>query len=215
MEEIVKEQPIYEVQKVKVKNNQLTAEYTEKYIEANYKNNVTKSSEQFIHPDLRYALDRLKTHVTKICEMHEAIGIDICEPTEDDLNEKLKCIVITGYSKGGYDESAGVSIQAQKLLKSGQVLNLAVPFTKFEDESGEGYPFGENLREIINRCDYEVDAYLFEEKYGVKQESFDFDTPVESEITGLEESSAPKKRGRKKKEENQVLEEIKAFDEYA
>lgn len=29
MEEIVKEQPIYEVQKVKVKNNQLTAEYTE------------------------------------------------------------------------------------------------------------------------------------------------------------------------------------------
>ena len=37
MEEIVKEQPIYEVQKVKVKNNQLTAEYTEKYIEANYK----------------------------------------------------------------------------------------------------------------------------------------------------------------------------------
>ena len=94
-------------------------------------------------------------------------------------------------------------------------MNLAVPFTKFEDESGEGYPFGENLREIINRCDYEVDAYLFEEKYGVKQESFDFDTPVESEITGLEESSAPKKRGRKKKEENQVLEEIKAFDEYA
>ena len=138
MEEIVKEQPIYEVQKVKVKNNQLTAEYTEKYIEANYKNNVTKSSEQFIHPDLRYALDRLKTHVTKICEMHEALGIDICYPTEDDLNEKLKCIVITGYSKGGYDESAGVSIQAQKLLKSGQVLNLAVPFTKFEDESGEG-----------------------------------------------------------------------------
>ena len=197
MEEIVKEQPIYEVQKVKVKNNQLTAEYTEKYIEANYKNNVTKSSEQFIHPDLRYALDRLKTHVTKICEMHEAIGIDICEPTEDDLNEKLKCIVITGYSKGGYDESAGVSIKAQKLLKSGQVLNLAVPFTKFEDESGEGYPFGENLREIINR------------------ESLDFDTPVESEITCLEESSAPKKRGRKKKEENQVLEEIKAFDEYA
>ena len=77
MEEIVKEQPIYEVQKVKVKNNQLTAEYTEKYIEANYKNNVTKSSEQFIHPDLRYALDRLKTHVTKICEMHEALGIDM------------------------------------------------------------------------------------------------------------------------------------------
>ena len=29
MEELVKEQPVYEIQKVKIKNNQLTAEYTE------------------------------------------------------------------------------------------------------------------------------------------------------------------------------------------
>ena len=27
MEELVKEQPVYEIQKVKIKNNQLTAEY--------------------------------------------------------------------------------------------------------------------------------------------------------------------------------------------
>lgn len=36
MEELVKEQPVYEIQKVKIKNNQLTAEYTEKFVEANY-----------------------------------------------------------------------------------------------------------------------------------------------------------------------------------
>lgn len=40
MEELVKEQPVYEIQKVKIKNNQLTAEYTEKFVEANYKNNI-------------------------------------------------------------------------------------------------------------------------------------------------------------------------------
>lgn len=40
MEELVKEQPVYEIQKVKVKNNQLTAEYTEKFVDANYKNNI-------------------------------------------------------------------------------------------------------------------------------------------------------------------------------
>lgn len=34
MEELVKEQPVYEIQKVKIKNNQLTAEYTEKFVEA-------------------------------------------------------------------------------------------------------------------------------------------------------------------------------------
>lgn len=31
MEELVKEQPVYEIQKVKIKNNQLTAEYTDVY----------------------------------------------------------------------------------------------------------------------------------------------------------------------------------------
>lgn len=156
MEELVKEQPVYEIQKVKIKNNQLTAEYTEKFVEANYKNNILKESEQFIHPDLLYALNRLKPHVVKICEMHEATLVNVANPSDDDLNEKLKNIIVTGYSKGGNDESAGVSIQAQKLLKSGQVLNLSVPFTKYEDESGDGYLYGAELKEAIGRCSYEV-----------------------------------------------------------
>lgn len=147
MEELVKEQPVYEIQKVKIKNNQLTAEYTEKFVEANYKNNILKESEQFIHPDLLYALNRLKPHVVKICEMHEATLVNVANPSDDDLNEKLKNIIVTGYSKGGNDESAGVSIQAQKLLKSGQILNLSVPFTKYEDESGDGYLYGAELKE--------------------------------------------------------------------
>ena len=116
--------------------------------------------------------------------MHEATLVNVANPSDDDLNEKLKNIIVTGYSKGGNDESAGVSIQAQKLLKSGQILNLSVPFTKYEDESGDGYLYGAELKEAIGRCSYEVDAYLFEGKYGIKQESFDFDTPEESDITG-------------------------------
>ena len=207
MEELVKEQPVYEIQKVKIKNNQLTAEYTEKFVEANYKNNILKESEQFIHPDLLYALNRLKPHVVKICEMHEATLVNVANPSDDDLNEKLKNIIVTGYSKGGNDESAGVSIQAQKLLKSGQILNLSVPFTKYEDESGDGYLYGAELKEAIGRCSYEVDAYLFEGKYGIKQESFDFDTPEESDITG-EKEEKPKKRGRKKKEQIKEIAEM-------
>ncbi len=147
--------------------------------------------------------------------MHEATLVNVANPSDDDLNEKLKNIIVTGYSKGGNDESAGVSIQAQKLLKSGQVLNLSVPFTKYEDESGDGYLYGAELKEAIGRCSYEVDAYLFEGKYGIKQESFDFDTPEESDITG-EKEEKPKKRGRKKKEQiKEIAEEVKAFDEFA
>ena len=60
-DELVKEQPVYEIQKVKLKNNQVTADYTERFVEANYKNEVTKSSQQFVHPDLLYAMSLLKT----------------------------------------------------------------------------------------------------------------------------------------------------------
>ena len=33
-DELVKEQPVYEIQKVKLKNNQVTADYTERFVEA-------------------------------------------------------------------------------------------------------------------------------------------------------------------------------------
>ena len=209
--EVMTEQPIYEVTKVKVKNNQLTADYSERFMEANYRNNVTKSSEQFIHPDLKYALGRLKPHVVAICEMPEAKKVNISDPSDEDLNDILKSIVVTGFSKGGSDESAGVSINAQKLLKSGQVLNLTVPFTKYVDETGDGYKYGEELCNEIERCCYEVDAYLFDGKFGIKQESFDFDAPEESDITG-ETEEKPKKKSRKKKE---VMTEVVTFDNFA
>lgn len=212
-----KEQPVYEIQKVKMKSDQLTVDYSEKFVDANFKNEITKASQQFAHPDLKYALNLLKSHVVEICEMPEAKEImNVAQPTENELDEILKSYIITGYSKGGTDESAGVTIIAQKLLKSGQVLNLTVPFTKYEDESGDGYPYGSDLKAAIERCDYEVDAYLFEEKWGIKQESFDFDTPEESDITGEAVPEKPKKRGRRKKEQlDAVAEDAKAFDEFA
>lgn len=213
-----KEQAIYKIEKVKLKSDQLTVDYTESYPEANYHNNVTKASQQFVHADLKYALSLFKAHVAAICEMPEANKVNVSEPSDDDLNEILKSYIITGYSKGGTDESAGVSIQAQKLLNSGQVLNLSVPFTKFEDESGDGYPHGGELAEVVSRCDYEVDAYLFDDKWGIKQESFDFDAPDESEITGggVVVPEKKKGRGRKKKAElDAVAEEVKSFDEFS
>ena len=208
MEENVKELATITVQKMKIKSDQLVVDYKETFSDANYSNEVSKSSEQFVHPDLKYSLDMLKPHVVAICEMPEDKDISsISDPTDEDINDVLQSYIITGYSKGGSDESAGVTIIAQKILKSGQILNLTVPFTKYENELGEGYSYGDDLQQAIARCDYEVDAYLFGEKWGLKQTSLDF----ESEEAGTETTSQDKpKRGRKKK-----LNEIKVFDETA
>lgn len=59
--------------------------------------------------------------------------------------------------------------------------------------------------------------HLFEGKCGIKQESFDFEAPEESDITGESIVEKPKKRGRKSKKEqmNEAAEEVPAFDPYA
>ena len=96
-------------------------------------------------------------------------------------------------------------------MRSGQVLNLSVPFTKFEGDD-ESYKYGGALQQAIERCDYEVDAYLFEDKFGIRQESFDFDEVPESDI---EVGEPKKKRGRKKKEQMQAVAEDVTFDAFA
>jgi hypothetical protein len=194
MNSTTNEIPVMEIQKVKIKNSQLTVEYKEEFRESNFSNGVTKTCEQIVHDDLRYALALLKVHVVAICEMPEAELVNIEEPADDDINSTLDKIIVTGYSKGGSGESAGVCIIAQKILKTGQILNLTVPFTKFEDENIDGYSYGGELKKVINRCDYEVDAYLFGEKWGIKQLSLDFGEP-----SGDDTQPKPQKKGRKKK----------------
>ena len=183
--------PECRITKAKLSNEQLTVEYTEVFKEANYQNDVVKSCKQIVHNDLKVSFAMLKPHVAAICEMPEAKEVNVLEPTEADMGT-LEAYIVTGYSKGGTDEHAGVTIIAQKLLKIGKALNLTVPFVQFEDESSNAYAYAEKLKSIVDRCDYEVDAYLFDEKWGIKQQDLFADDPF-MEAT-VEE---PKKRGRK------------------
>ena len=99
---------------MKIKNNQLNGGVHGKVRGSKLQEQHPKGNRSSLStPDLLYALNRLKPHVVKICEMHEATLVNVANPSDDDLNEKLKNIIVTGYSKGGNDESAGVSIQAQ------------------------------------------------------------------------------------------------------
>lgn len=168
------------IQKVKVKDGQLEAIYDEHFRAENYSNTISKKCSQIIHIDFREALDRLKAHMVCICEMPEAEAIKdigIYDYSPDNLSN----YIITGYSHGGTDDTAGVVLIGQKLLQSGKVLNLITPFIQFEDE--EAYPFAGELYSEILSCDYEAEQYLFNEKYGIKQMSLDFDAPAEADVT--------------------------------
>ena len=196
-----KELPEYRIEKAKLKGDRLTVEYLEIFRNANFENAITKECRQIVHGDLKLAFDMLKPHVAAICEMPEAKEISVAFPREADM-ERLKPYLITGYSKGGSGEHAGVTVIAQKLLKIGKTLNLCVPFVTFEDQSGNGYGHAAILKEIVDRCDYEVDAYLFEEKWGIGQQDLFSGEPFREEIAtyaveAVTDLIKPKKRGRK------------------
>lgn len=190
-----KEQAKNIIQKAKIKDTKLEVVYEELFADENYSNTIEKKCAQIVHADLRACFDKLKVHLIIVCEMPEASQIHSGNIYESDFND-INNYVITGYSHGGSDESAGVTITGQKLLKSGQVLNINTPFIKFEDE--ESYEFAGVLYTDIQACDYEVEQYLFNDKWGIKQLDFDFDAPEEAFLGEVDEK--PKKRKSKKKE---------------
>lgn len=156
----------------------------------NVENEVIHKGSQVVSRDLKAAFDRLKPHLVCICEQPESLNVKLQSSIYDFDAESLDNYVITGYVTGGSDAAAGVTIIGQKLLKSGQVLNLVSPFTKYENEE---YEFGSELATVIEDCNYEVEQYLFNGKFGVKQLEIDFG---EGEPEAVHQ---PVKRGRKTK----------------
>lgn len=183
MEENVK----IEILKAAVKNDQLEVTYRESFTDENYSNEVSKKCSQIVHSDLKAAMDQLKAHLAVICEQPEASIVRAAGIYEFNT-ETLDNYVVRGYSAGGTDESAGVTIIGQKLLKTGMVLNINAPFTKFEDN--EAYDFAGALAGDIEACDHEVKEYLFNEKWGIKQMEFDFEFNVSQESELQTESVA-------------------------
>lgn len=186
-----------EITKAKLKNEKLEVEFKERFEEDNYSNEVAKVCSQIVHSDLKKAFEMLKPHLVLLCEQagQELLTREVIEKykQDDETEDILKNYIVTGYSHGGQDESAGVTIVGQKLLKSGRVLNLVSPFISFAGSEGvEEYNFADLLEVAVQGCDWEVEEYVFNDKFGLKQASLDFDTPAEK----------PKKEKKAKKKKN-------------
>jgi hypothetical protein len=159
-----------EVRKVKVtRGRTLEVELIEK-LEDKSDREVSMKCSQLVHNDLYRAMDKLKVHFVKLCDLFE--GKDLT-PETFDSEEQLTKFKVTSFSIGGEEESEGVTITGQKELAGGKILNLNTPFTKYSDEMDQ-YIFASELAADIANCVYEAEQYLFEQKYAIKQLEIDF-----------------------------------------
>lgn len=187
------EQAKNEIKKAVVKKDRLNVVYNERFSEANYTNVINKSCDQIIHSDLRETFNCLKLHLVVLCEQPEAVNINKDSFMSPGYAEILENYIITGYSNDSVEGVSGISIMGAKLLQSGKVVDLKI-FVPFLDEQ---YPYYEELSIDAAACDAEVESYLFEEKWGIRQEHLDFETDEPEEAVVIEDK--PKKGGRKKK----------------
>lgn len=190
------EQAKNEIKKAVIKKDRLNVVYNERFSEANYTNVINKTCDQIIHYDLKEAFNRLKLHLVVLCEQPEALNINKDSFSSPGYAETLNNYIITGYANDSVDGVSGITIMGAKLLQSGKVVDLKI-FVPLLDEK---YPYYEELSIDAAACDAEVESYLFEEKWGIRQERLDFESD-EPEDAAITEEEKPKKRGRKKRME--------------
>jgi hypothetical protein len=177
-----------DIKKVKLKNDCLEVSFEELVETDNGTQTVevTQKCDWLVHNDLLQKLHALEDHLKRLCELYDlSNGFDI-----------------TGFSCGGSEESAGVTLIGTMKLSNERKLNLVTPFTQFAGM--KDYLYADNLRECIYEAMEETELYL-KGKSAFKQLEMDF----ESEVNIAE----PKKRGRKKKTAIDMLKEEYALEE--
>ncbi|KAF0190418.1 MAG: hypothetical protein FD166_3811 [Bacteroidetes bacterium] len=167
----------FTVKKAKLKDRSLEVNLDETIITTSgggsVTNEILKKCNTLVHDDLLAAFDRLKIHMVKACDFKksELITPESIESLDLSL---LSDYHIKGFSIGGDDESEGVVLIGSREFSSGKVLNIITPFIRYAEEV-DPYEFSAELADAVNAAVYEVEQYLFEDKYAIKQLEIPFD----------------------------------------
>ena len=141
-------------------------------LEATYRDDtgtISIAGKNLVTNDLIDAFAKLIPHLAFLTEQKEASGEKL-----DTLPDISKILEVTGYTRGGQDESAGVTLTGKRILQSGKVLNLNSPFTQLQNEN-EQYEYQFELEQALETCEYEVHEYLFNQKWKVVQQELPFE----------------------------------------
>ena len=147
---------IITILRVKVKDQQLTCEFTEqRNAEAPPRAFALTCAEQ-VHPDLTHALSRLVPHLCLLTEQLTETP-DYWPDESEELPALFESFTVTGFSMGRHQ--GGVTLIGQRELTGGRVLNLTTPYQSFDDEQGS-YPYTGLLETTLAIALAEVEAAL-------------------------------------------------------
>lgn len=160
---------------IKIKKAKLTKSST---IEASYidedGNDITIKGKNVVHPDLKTRLAALIPYFADLTEQKEADLYDWDNPESEVNNDLMRRLDVTGVSIGGDDTCPIATLTGRRTLMTSKVLNLNTPPTDLE-ANDNGWVHADDFRFAIDAFFYEVEQYITERKWLVKQTEFNFE----------------------------------------
>lgn len=141
-------QKVYDIQKVKVKDNKLYTEYVEIHQgdgQEPRRFEITRNGGPQVHPDLKAQLQRLVPFLAHSCRQTTKTPVDIAD-TGEELGVEYLEFDVTGVSVG----ENGVTIVGSRTIWGNRKLNLVSNFIDYGDENREPwYPHADLVAAIV------------------------------------------------------------------
>lgn len=147
---------IITIQKVKLKEQHLTCEFTEQRTQDAPPRAFALTCAEQVHPDLTHALSRLVPHLCLLTEQLTETP-DFWPDESEELPAVFESFTVTGFSMGRHE--GGVTLIGQRELTGGRVLNLTTPYQSFYDEQAS-YSYTGLLETTLALALTEVEAAL-------------------------------------------------------
>ena len=145
---------------------------------------VSVAGANLVHKDLKACVNALIPHLAIATEQREAVGktlqeIEAIKIQDDNKESVFKWLIVESITIGSDDSS--IMLNGYRILQSGDVIKVETP--AIDMGRPEKYEYLDDLSLAVDAVKYEADAYLKEQKWGVKEASIDFgeDDPFNSE----------------------------------
>lgn len=160
---------------IKIKKAKLTKGSS---IEATYidedGNEITIKGKNLVHVDLKTRLAGLVPYFAELTEQKEADRYDWDNVDSQYNIDLMRRLDVSGVSLGGDDNCPIATLTGQRTLMSSKVLNLNTPPTDLGMDNND-WPRVEDFSFAIDAFFYEVEQYITNRKWAVKQPELNFD----------------------------------------
>lgn len=137
-------------------------------------NEINIKGKNIVHNDLHTRLSALVPFFAALTEQREADDIDWRNLDSEENEKLLYKLEVRGVTVSGDETTPIAVLSGCRTLMTSKVLNINSPATEIGFDASD-WEHADDFRDAIDAFFYEVELYIKEKKWGIKQSEFNFD----------------------------------------